>query len=243
MNRKQACRVGMRAVIAALTQPKGDAGEVRAALEVCRDLLRQIVANKGGLGVLYAAANQATHQATTALSLPRQSEAEIPLAYVTDLDNIPWHQEWASIQSENQGARDRATKGSAPKEWWGVPLTRKERSIWAVGYNTAVANAIATLPTTPQPAQADTCNCGALTAGDDDQRRHSADCTIYTTPAAHGVGDGMVVVPREPTQAMFEAGFAATEKQYSSDPMSDMTSKVTQTYRAMIQAASAPGGE
>lgn len=38
-----------------------------------------------------------------------------------------------------------ATKGSAPKEWWGVPLTRKERSIWAVGYNTAKSETRTTL--------------------------------------------------------------------------------------------------
>lgn len=66
-----------------------------------------------------------------ALSDQRVGEAgPQELAYVTNLDAIP----------------NRATKGSAPKEWWGVPFTRKERSVWALGYNTAVANALAAPP-------------------------------------------------------------------------------------------------
>lgn len=71
---------------------------------------------------------------------------------------------------------------------------------------------------TPQPAQAD------------------------TTPAAHGVGDGMVVVPVVPTSAMFDAGFKACEKQYGAEQLDDMVGKVTAIYVAMLQAASAPGG-
>lgn len=65
----------------AIAQPRDAAGDdLVAALTVCRDVLRQIVANKGGLGALYAAANQASHQASAALAAPQTPDGDALLA-------------------------------------------------------------------------------------------------------------------------------------------------------------------
>lgn len=57
------------------------------------------------------------------------------------------------------------------------------------------------------------------------------------------LNDGWVLVPREPTQTQFDAGFKACEKQYHNEYLDDQFKKTIAIYQAMLNAAPPAGKE